>query len=578
MFASAIAIFAGLQSSRRTRRLLTLLVGILWLIQAITQSLDPQLSLIAFVAAALTTLVVRVSHRFQSNLWVKSSRRASAQWIRAIGVGTAFIAALLLASQGLLSTLQLGASDNAVYNSPTATRIKRGGEATVMENNSVADYQRITQTLKVFPVRKISATVREGALKSAPTLLVGVDPQVWKLVPDIRHQTILDLRSTGALLSEPKARFGVDASSANFFDVKVSGLHPNTYLSVWVLNSSSESELVRLNPNGQRLSARLPDGTDRILGFEITEFPDFKDRREHAVGEGINGLKVPTGSITLASLQLDGQMVEGPAIDQQKYSLINGPVFLSLVDLPMSIPAIVDEDTGALAEGGTVWVNIGVDTAVALNVVGRSHNLPTVPMRFALLNPNVLTQLLAATHPEMIRVSEIWSTQSPLNSPENRKSLDGLSILSRSDVLINNHTPTTARWTQRGFGLLWTSLVLMYIVLVIFAATAIFSDPQILGWHGAGVSLQHITRALAVFVFAQVCIGLVAAFAIVKMFLPLLVTLQTYDLNGVAAYPSLVVQWNWFEILASCAGVVLISIFAIQIAVQRTRVVGRVEK
>ncbi|MEN9710044.1 MAG: hypothetical protein RL441_36, partial [Actinomycetota bacterium] len=292
---STLAIVGGLSSSARVRRTLVVGIAAIWIGVAFAVQSDPTLAAIAIGAALLSLTIARATGAAYRDLFLRSARHASRRWIAATTLSAAFMTSALLSGSVFFSTLEAGALDSAVFLSPTESRLKLGGEATVMELNTLDDYRRLSGTDDVFAVRKIAATLKSGTLTSSPAQLVGVDAHVWEVVPDLSHQTGTDLRKSGELLPTPSGLLGINVTGGSALSAEVSGLSSNTYLSAWVLNARDETVLLKLAAAGSRFSAMLPADAESVLGFEITELPDYKDRREHAVGEGINGLPVPTG-------------------------------------------------------------------------------------------------------------------------------------------------------------------------------------------------------------------------------------------------------------------------------------------
>ncbi len=555
---SGLSMVSGLESFTKVRRTLAVVVISIWTGVALLNALEPTLAAIAIGAALLSLTIARMTGAAYRNLFLRSARHASRRWIGVTALSAAFMTSALLSGSVFLSTLEAGALDSAVFLSPTESRLKLGGEATVMELNTLDDYRRLSGTDDVFAVRKIAATLKSGTLTSSPAQLVGVDAHVWEVVPDLSHQTGTDLRKSGELLPTPSGLLGINVTGGSALSAEVSGLNSNTYLSAWVLNARDETVLLKLTSAGSRFSAMLPADAESVLGFEITELPDYKDRREHAVGEGINGLPVPTGHISITNVAVDAPVVLASAERDAEYSLINGPVYLSQVDAPTNVVGIVDAESAASAIDGSVWINIGPDTAFSVRVVEVADALPTVPMRFVLLNPATLTQLLAATHPELMRVSEVWSAGVFADDAATAERLAGLTVLSQSDLLAQNLNPLNVSWTRLGFGLLGFTILAMYAVLVWFAGRAVFRDEQIFGWAASGLSVVELHRALQRHLFAHIVTGLLSAMAVAAISMPLFIGLQKFDFNGALANPPLVVSWNVAQL-----GVLLLAVLSI---------------
>ena len=150
-----------------------------------------------------------------------------------------------------------------------------------------------------------------------------------------------------------------------------------------------ESIQIPLSLSNQQLVANLPDNVMNLLGFQITEMSDYKDRRDHAVGEGKNALPAPSGTLSISNLELDGTSVDFSQISNVEYSVINGPIYFSLVEKPQSIPVVVDSKTNTLNQKNNLQLRVTGESYIELQIVGVANNLPTVPMQFALVNDKV---------------------------------------------------------------------------------------------------------------------------------------------------------------------------------------------
>jgi hypothetical protein len=562
--AATLLIFAGLSAGWLRSVAPVIAVMALWVWHAVSIQLDPLLAIYALVAAAVAGLLATLLRRIYRDLFVRSIQHSSRSWLNAIAISTAFITSSLLSGSVLLTTLEAGAADNATFTSPTATRLKMGGEATVMELNSLSDYQQLNGGSDVFQVRKVAAAMTDGEIKAAPLQLVSVDPRVWQAVPDISHQTGFDLRTLSALPNNDERNIGFKVQPNSLLETKVSGLNQNTYLGAWILTDRSESVLVTLSQAGATFTSRLPTGARSLIGFEITEYPHYKDRREHAVGEGINGLKVPTGDISISSVSVNGQPLSA-SIATTPYSLINGPVLLSLVAMPAELDAVVDSATVATADSNQLWIKLGADTAVKLNITGNSRSLPTVPMRFALVDGAQLTEVLAASHPELIRVAEVWATGNFPNDAETRSRLAGLSVINQSRVLSHKLEPVTVLWTHRGFGLLALAVIAMFMLLMWVALNAVHGDSEISAWAASGVQTLQLRRKIRQQVFSELVLGLATAAAVSYLLLPIYIGLQQFDFAGSLAYPELVTRWS-----SSHVAVFVVMILAVPAAITAT--------
>ncbi|MEN9679516.1 MAG: hypothetical protein RLZ57_645, partial [Actinomycetota bacterium] len=379
-FTAFLLIIAGLikkQELKVTAALVALLPLTYFLI---LNKLDLWLSLIP-ISGAITFLLINqlINQRFRNQIAKNFYLSKSSQFIT-LGIVSALLISTLFSAITYLSSLNRNVLDSATFESPIATRITMSSESQPMQNNSFADYKKYANDAEVFGVRKLSTTYFLNSVNSYPTQLVGVNPEVWNFGPDISDQTGINLKTSSKLLPKTATDLGIDVHNVKELSVEVSGLHPFTTLGIWVLNDRLESKQIQLQVSGEKLTTLLPENSTSLLGFQITEMPDYKDRRDHAVGEGKNALPAPSGNLTIANLELDGAAFNFSQISEVEYSVINGPIYMSLVTKPSVIPAIIDAKTNGLKQDDKTQLRVTGESYIELEVVGVSNNLPTVPM------------------------------------------------------------------------------------------------------------------------------------------------------------------------------------------------------
>ena len=453
-----------------------------------------------------------------------------------------------------------------------------GGDAQVLQFNTLEDYKQISNDAQAFPIRKIQTTFKPSALAAIPVQLMGIDSKLWQNVPEIKHQTGFDLRTSEALLSQPRIEFGILVLDNVSMQVKVAGLNENTFLSAWVLNKQSEAILVNLSDTGEGFSASLPLNSDRILGFQISENPDFTARREHAVGEGKNSLPVPSGTINIDSLLLD----QKPFTDAFKivgdYSMINGPTYFSLVQPPSIITAIVDSATARDAIDNKVQLQITPDNSVVLTVAGIARNLPTVPMQFALVDSEPLTQLLASKNPELLRIPEVWVTGDIVDTPEAKRKITGLTLISQKQLIAGNLSPVNTVWTKRSFAMMEVSAILMFLALIVFATRNIYMNSEMFGWKASGKKLSSMYKLLTMHITLTIGLALLASLFTTIILLPNYISNLAFDLKGDLAYPPVITQWNLDYVLLTILGLIVLSLAALTIASKSLEKIAEAKK
>ena len=575
-FTSFLLLIAGLVEKQKYRTI-ALLVALLPLSYfLISNKLDIWLSLIPISSALAFIFLNQVISRRFRNQKARNFYLSKKSHFITLGIVSALLISTLFSSITYLSSLNRNVLDSATFESPTATRITMSSESQPMQNNSFADYKQYANNAEVFGVRKLSTTYFLNSVNSYPIQLVGVNPEVWNFVPEISDQTGIDLKTSSKLLSTSTADLGIDIHNKKGLSVQVLGLHPFTTLGVWVLNDRLESKQIQLQVSGEKLTTLLPDNSTNLLGFQITELPDYKDRRDHAVGEGKNALPAPSGNLTISNLELDGIEINFPRISDSEYSVINGPIYMSLVTKPSAIPAIIDTKTNGLKQADKIQLRVTGESYIELEVVGVSNNLPTVPMQFALINDSVLTQYLAAVAPELIHINEVWITGDLAKSLSKDKELYGLTVFSQKELIYKFQSPTNAKWSSWALILICLIALTLYLLILLFIAREIFNDEQFIGWYSAGNSINALVKVVAnktIFIIGSAAIisGILGTW-LVRFYVETI----AYNINGKIAYPKLITHFDLksqaFVLIIFSSATILIIKFA------GSRLIGRVRQ
>jgi hypothetical protein len=543
-FTAILLIIAGLVEKREFRPI-TVLVGLLPLTYfLISNKLDLWLCLIP-ISSAITLLFLNqlINQRFRNQIAKNFYLSKSSHFIT-LGIVSALLISTLFSAITYLSSLNRNVLDSATFESPIATRITMSSESQPMQNNSFVDYKKYANGAEVFGVRKLSTTYFLNSVNSYPTQLVGVNPEVWNFGPDISDQTGIDLKTSSELLPISTADFGIDVQNIETLSVQVSGLNPFTTLGVWVLNDRLESKQIQLQVSGEKLTTFLPENSASLLGFQITEMPDYKDRRDHAVGEGKNALPAPSGKLTISNLELDGIAINFSQISEAEYSVINGPIYMSLVSKPSVIPAIIDAKTNGLKQEDKIQLRVTGESYIELDVVGVSNNLPTVPMQFALINDSVLTQYLAAVAPELLHINEVWISNELLKSLSKDKELYGLTAFSQKELINKFQSPTNAKWSSRALILICLIALLLYLLILYFIASEIFKDEQFTGWYSAGNPIGGLVKVVANKTILIVSSAAIISGILGTWLIRLYIEKIAYNINGEIAYPKLITHFD----------------------------------
>ncbi len=247
----------------------------------------------------------------------------------------------------------------------------------------------------------------------------------------------------------------------------------------------------------------------------------------------------------ITSLTLNGVGIDGFNSFSNEYSLINGPSYFSLTQIPDRIPAIVDPLTFQAAKENQVQLKITPLSVVTLQIVGVSNNLPTMQTRFALIDQAALMKYLAAKNPELVKVNELWLTKELINTVDLSEKLAGLTIYDQETLINENFSPTNASWTVRGIQLLIVSSLVMYILLFWLVLKNIFNDDQVRGWILSGHNSWSLFKQIIIQLNLFILVGLTVALVFSQIFTPLYIETSAFDINGLIATPSLAVNPNW---------------------------------
>jgi hypothetical protein len=543
-FTAFLLIIAGLIKTREFRIASVLMTLLPLTYFLISNKLDLWLSLIP-ISSAITFLLLNqsINRKFRNQIAKNFYLSKSSQFIT-LGIVSALLISTLFSAITYLSSLNRNVLDSATFESPIATRITMSSESQPMQNNSFVDYKKYSNNAEVFGVRKLSTTYFLNSVNSYPTQLVGVNPEVWNFGPDISDQTGIDLRTSSKFLPTSTSDLGIDVHNVKELSVEISGLHPFTTLGIWVLNDRLESKQIQLQGSGETLATLLLENSTRLLGFQITELPDYKDRRDHAVGEGKNALPAPSGKLTISNLELDGKATNFSQISEAEYSVINGPIYMSLVTKPSVIPAIIDAKTNGLKQDDKIQLRVTGESYIELDVVGVSNNLPTVPMQFALINDSVLTQYLAAVAPELLHINEVWISNELSKSLSKDKELYGLTVFSQKELINKFQSPTNAKWSSRALILICAIALLLYLLILFFIANEIFKDEQFTGWYSAGTPIRNLVKVVAnkiIFIVSSAALisGILGTW-LIRFYIEKI----AYNINGDIAYPKLITHFD----------------------------------
>jgi hypothetical protein len=546
---SILVITSALTIKGRNRVVLGGLAIVSWTLFILQNNLQPQIAGISLVAAVLAGGYFIVVNRYFRSKFLKNIFLSNRSGMLATVLVVSFLTTSLLSAVTYLNSLERNAVDNAIFKSPTSTRITMGGEALPMQNNSFSDYENYSASGKVFPIRKVSTTYFQNVLNSFPTQLIGLDAEVWNYVPDITNQTKINLKQSGQLLTGNSAVIGIDIANSKQISLQLSGLNEHTYFSAWVLNDRSESVQIIFVNQESEFVGELPTNVKSLIGFQVTENADFKSRREHAVGEGDNSLQAPTGTIQVTNVLVDGQQSISEAQLSGNYNVLTGPAYFSLVEPSGVIPAIIDSQTAAQIENKDLQLRISNDHSISLKAVEVTPRLPTVPMRFALIDYDALTRELAAKSPELLRVSELWLSNEI--NPEVRadQELYGLTVLNQTNIQADNFSPTNSTWTVRGIYLLVLSAGLLYLIALLFISNSVFRNTQLFGWQASGLKIKKIQRNLVIRILSYVSGAIAIAVLTTWTLLPRYIEQLAFDINGDVAAPPLVTMFNFAQII-----------------------------
>jgi hypothetical protein len=149
----------------------------------------------------------------------------------------------------------------------------------------------------------------------------------------------------------------------------------------------------------------------------------------------------------------------------------------------------------------------------------------------------------------LLRIPEVWIAGNVENSPEARKKLTGLTVISQEQLSGANLSQVNALWTKRSFGLFAISGITMFLALLIFAARNIYSNQEIFGWRASGKKLSTLYSRLTQNLTLSIVISMLTSLVVTIALLPTYIANSRFDIKGELAYPPLVTQWNWMLIV-----------------------------
>lgn len=540
LISSTLIIYAAHTNSNKEKIILIFLIGLGWLIIAISEKLNLELALIAGVCGLIFYFVFGMLKKLPMQLFTKNIFLNKKSQFLALGLITSLLVSTILATVTYSNSLQRNAIDAAVFASPTKTRITMSSEAQPMQFNSFQDYQAYSSNSQVFGVRKQSTTFASSIVDAKAVQLIGVDPTVWNFVPNIVHQTGFDLTKSTSLLKVGNPDLGIELAGKQTIELKVSGLNEHTTLSAWLLNNRSESFQLQPTKRNDIYEFKLPETSKNLLGFQITEDADFKARRDHAVGEGENALPAPMGQISLTNLVIDKKIAAENLFSDFDYSVINGPVYLSLIPKVESIPALIDSTTAAEIKNNNLQLKVTGEYSISLTNVGAVKALPTSPMRFALVDDNLLTQYLASTSPELLHITEVWIAGNLKSNLSANKELFGLTVFDQDVLAQKNINPVNSKWTKNALWLIVALSILLEFMVVAFLTRNIFGSSQIFGWRASGTPISKLRNNLFRQITAISLISVILSSLTSIWLIRIYVEENQYNINGEIAYPPII--------------------------------------
>jgi hypothetical protein len=460
---------------------------------------------VALLAARTWPWLVRIADRLLP-------RRAVGARLAVAGIaGRPLIAAsclaLLVAAIGATgfaasyrATLERGAQDQAAFAVPTDARITPGtGLRPVLSVASRADYPGVA-----IPVLRQAGSVRVKAGQTDAIQLVGTDPAE---LPRVRRWSAVVGGSAPQTVAEriaaPDQPAGVALPAGRELTIGLTRDLPAVEVVAWLQAADGRERAVPLKVSDGALRGSLPEeGGWALASLSASQSEEEATHRQHQLGENDSTTEVPSGTIGLGSISVEGKAVEphweGITGGFWRYRLTQSTARLWTTPVPPGAPGSpaslkVAADPITAAQSPTLTLTVAGQTVTA-QVVATLPRFPTVSGRFVLADVAALGPVFSRLTPGSGQPGELWLAQTGpgVALPE------GVSAQWYTDVERSLRTDPVAEGAERVLFLtaLATLIVALAGVVLLVVGERTEDAAEFLTWEAGGVRPRVLRRAL----------------------------------------------------------------------------------
>jgi hypothetical protein len=412
------------------------------------------------------------------------------------------------------------------------------GLTPVLSTASVAGYQSLAPGTRAVPVVRQAGSIRVGSARPDVVQFVGLDPAGLRTVR--RWPNVVGGSSPGSVaraLAVLTPAPGVPLPAGRTIRVNLAAPVPQIDVTAWLHADDGRERSVPLiaDSAGTALTGTLPDATGpwSLASLSLSQPVDDATHRQHALGEGTTGRAVPSGRVTLHTVQVDGRSLTRPwsgwtgtglsvsgagddavldfrliASSQVVTATAAGP---GAADSTVPLPVAADPQTAAHGPLITLTLN---GLPVRARVVAVLPRFPTVAGRFVVADRTALSLLVDRTDPGTGQPAEVWldvpggggsSGGRPAGSSEGTirarlaaAPFSGVEVQWASDLERNLRTDPVARGAVQL--LMLTAILTMLVALaglVLLVVGERFEDAdELYTWEANGVPPGALRQAL----------------------------------------------------------------------------------
>ncbi|HEY4333171.1 MAG TPA: hypothetical protein VGM78_11400 [Ilumatobacteraceae bacterium] len=390
-------------------------------------------------------------------------------------------------SLGYRATLAAGAHDQAAFEVPYDFSLAYG-PALVRPSAVVPSggFGAIVSSATSTEVLRQSASVQSETLSVDSVDVVGVDPHTLGSLRGWRSDfgpSIASVRNAITAPAQPAVEGTPIPAGATTLRVSGSGDLSVTAIKAVVAGADGNwhEDETTLASDGTTIVVALDPGDagGQLIGFRLGQTDTQEQKTQHHAGEGNTGAEFFTATVTMtavsavdhagtahplavawSNLDSDGAVVThlgtGVTLDLR----LEGSSALLLPARPAdldAIPAIVDPQTAANAQGGVVVIDLPDDSRQTLRVAGVAKRFPGAPDRFAIVDIALASPAFNFVQPGLGTPNEIWIATAARDRAAFAAALakapfDQVAVASREAIQHDLSSDPLARFTLGLFG------------------------------------------------------------------------------------------------------------------------------